>query len=132
MNATKPRLLACAVAMALSAFIAGCSTDNGGDSAISLTGTRWDGPDDIDDMYQVYFDQGGEIRLYAVDYNEWLNDDPNFELSWSQKGDDVTVIFLSLLDGSELVLTGTLNGDDLYIEGEDAGVWYSLDLTKVE
>lgn len=127
---TKPRLLVCVVAMALSAFIAGCSSSEG--SSSSIAGTRWDGYDDFGEIYQMYFDPGGVVRAYAVDYDIWIDEETGYELSWSQNGDVVTLRSTDLLENLTIELTGTIDGDSLYLEGSDSEYGYSFDLTKAE
>jgi len=132
-KATKHRMIARVVVVVLAATLAACSSSSSdGDSSDSIVGTRWDGTDNFGDEYQMYFDAGAALRSYAVDYDEWVSEDPNYEFAWSQEGAVVTVYVTDTLEEYTTETSGTLDGDHLFLEGSEDGDTWWLDLTRVD
>lgn len=133
-NTIKPRIIAQAATVVLAALLAACSSSNttSEDLSSSIVGTRWDGPDDFGDQYQMYFDEEAALRSYAVDYDVWVNEDSTYELAWSQEGDVVTIYSTDVTADTTVELTGTIDGDHLRLEGTDGEYIWWLDLTRVD
>jgi len=81
-----------------------------GADAQSIAGTMWNGTDSDGYRYEFHFDRGGGLVAYDPDSDRWTYSDDEAVLSWSQKGNRVTVTNSSIAQDFEFVASGTIDG----------------------
>ncbi len=101
-----------------------------GADAQSIAGTMWNGTDSDGYRYEFHFDRGGGLVAYDPDSDRWTYSDDEAVLSWSQKGNRVTVTNSSIAQDFEFVASGTIDGDTLILI-DDSEPPIPLELTRV-